>query len=89
MNGYSCHQFTHLSWEFEVPEDGVAEIQTNIKTISHVLNEQGTGYKYLKSIEFRNEARHLKKHPKISKFTKFESYWFKRKGMVHFQKSLK
>ena len=37
-----------------------------------VLNEQGTGYEY------------LKEHPNISKFTKFESYWFKRKGMVHF-----
>ena len=31
-----------------------------------------------------NGARHLKEHPKISKFTKFNGYWFKCKGMVHF-----
>ena len=31
-----------------------------------------------------NGARHLKEHPKISKFTIFVGYWFKRKGMVHF-----
>ena len=55
----------------------------------HVLNEQGTGYENLKSIELKNGARHLKEHPNISKFTKFESYWLKRKGMVHFPKSLK
>ena len=42
--------------------------------IGHVLNEQGTGYEYLKSIELKKEARHLKEHPNISKFTKFESY---------------
>ena len=45
---------------------------------------RGTGYKYSISIELKNGARHLKEHPKVSKFTKFESYWFKRKGMVHF-----
>ena len=32
----------------------------------------------------KNGARHLKEHPKISKFTKFDGYWFKRKGMVRF-----
>ena len=42
--------------------------------IGHVLNEQGTGYEYLKSIELKKEARHLQEHPNISKFTKFESY---------------
>ena len=57
-------------------------VSTNAK-ISHVAM-QGTVYEYLKSIEFRNDARHLKEHPKISKLTKFESYWFKRKGMVCF-----
>ena len=31
-----------------------------------------------------NGARNLKEHPKISKFTKYDGYWFKRKGMVHF-----
>ena len=30
-----------------------------------------------------------KKHPKISKFSKFDYYWFKRVGMVHFYNSLK
>ena len=40
-----------------------------LKRIGHVLNEQGTGYEYLKSIELKNEARHLKEHPNISKFT--------------------
>ena len=43
--------------------------------ISHFLNEQGTGYKYLKSIELKIEGRHLKEHPNVSNFTKFESYW--------------
>ena len=57
--------------------------------IGHVLNEQGTGYEYLKSMELKIEARHPKKHPNISKFTKFESYWLKHKGMVHFSKALK
>ena len=52
--------------------------------LSHVLNEQGTGYKYLKSIELRNKARQLKEHPKISKFAQFEGYWFKCKCTVHF-----
>ena len=58
--------------------------------IGHVLNEQGTGYEHIFSwyecsisIEL-NRARHLKEHPKISKFAKFYGYWFKRKGMVHF-----
>ena len=59
--------------------------------IGHGLNEQGTGYEHIFSwyeysiaIELKNGARHLKEHPKISKFTKFDGYWFKRKGMVHF-----
>ena len=57
--------------------------------IGHVLNEQGTGYEYLISIELKKGASHLKEHPNISKFTKFESYWLKGKGMAHFPKSLK
>ena len=57
--------------------------------IGHVLNEQGTGYEYLKSIELKNWAGPLKEHPNISKITKFQSYWLKRNGMVHFSKSLK
>ena len=52
--------------------------------MGHVLNERGTGYEFLKSVELKNGARHLKEHPNISKFTKFESYWLKCKGMVHF-----
>ena len=40
-------------------------------------------YKHSISIELKNGARHLKEHPKISKFTKFDGYWFKPKGMVH------
>ena len=31
--------------------------------------QQRTGYEYLKSIELKNEARHLKENSKISKFT--------------------
>ena len=31
----------------------------------------------------KNGARHLKEHPKINKFTKFDGYQFKPKGMVH------
>ena len=52
--------------------------------IGLIINEQGTEYEYSISIELKNGARHLKEHPKISKFTKFENYWFKRKGMVRF-----
>ncbi len=52
--------------------------------ISHVRNEQETGYEYLISIELKNEPCHLKEHPKISNLAKFESYWFKRKGMILF-----
>ena len=40
-------------------------------------------YKHSISIELKNGARHLKEHPKISKFNKFDGYWFKPKGMVH------
>ena len=36
------------------------------------------------SIELENRARHLKEHPKTNKFAKFERYWFKCKGVVHF-----
>ncbi len=56
----------------------------NTIIISHVQNEQGTGYEYSISIALKNWARHLKEHPKISNSTKVESYWFKRIGMVHF-----
>ena len=59
--------------------------------IGHVLNEQGTGYEHIFflvrifSIDcIENGARHLKEHPITSYFTKFDGYWFKRKGMVHF-----
>ena len=40
-------------------------------------------YKHSISIDLKNGARHLKEHPKISRFTKFDGYWFKSKGMVH------
>ena len=40
-------------------------------------------YKHSISIELKNGACHLKEHPKISKFTKFDGYWFKPKGMIH------
>ena len=40
-------------------------------------------YKHSISIKFKNWACHLKEQPKISKFTKFDGYWFKPKGMVH------
>ena len=36
------------------------------------------------SIELKNGLRHLKEHSKFSKFTKIDSYRFKRKGTVHF-----
>ena len=52
-------------------------IQVRMQAISHVLNKQGTEFEYLKLIEFRNEARHLEEHPKMSKFAKFEWYAFK------------
>ena len=40
-------------------------------------------YKYSILIELKNGAHHLKEYPKISKFKKFYSYWFKCEGMVH------
>ncbi len=54
------------------------------KLISHVRNEQGTGYEYSISIELKNEPCDLKEHLKVSLFTKLEIYLFKRKGMVLF-----
>ena len=45
-----------------------------VNIISHVPNKQGTGYEYSILIELKNGARYLKDHPKISKFTEFESY---------------
>ena len=44
-------------------------------------NEQRTGHEHIfSSVQTFN---HLKDHPKISKFTKFDGYWFTPKGMVH------
>ena len=60
-----------------------ADIIQFSKPISYVLNEQGTWYKYLISNELKNGAHHLKEHPKISNFAKFERYCFKCKGTVH------
>ena len=58
--------------------------------IGHAENDQGLGtnifslrYKHLMSIELKNTSCHLQEHPKISKFTSFDGYWFKPKGMVH------
>ena len=34
-------------------------------------------YKHSILIELKNGACHLKEHPQISKFTKFDGYWFK------------
>ena len=33
--------------------------------------------------KLKNGARHLEEHPKITKFPKFDGYWFKPKGLVH------
>ena len=59
------------------------------KLVTIALDEQGTLYKHNLSsvqnslwIELKNGACHLKEHPKISIFTKFDSYWFEPKGMV-------
>ena len=52
--------------------------------IGHALNEQGTGYEYLLSIEMKNRALHPKEHPKVNKFAQIESYWFKLKGIGRF-----
>ena len=40
-------------------------------------------YKHSISIELKNGTSHLKEYPKISKFTSFDGYRFKLKGMVH------
>ena len=35
-------------------------------------------------MQLKNGAHHLNlEHPKINKFTKFDGYWFKPKGMLH------
>ena len=47
------------------------------------MNKFSPQYKHSISIELKNGACHLKEHPKISRFTKFDGYWFKPKGMVH------
>ena len=39
-------------------------------------------YKHSISIELKNGARHLKEHPKISKGTNFDDFWFKPEGVV-------
>ena len=60
-------------------------VSTQAPPIGLVLNEQGTGYQYSMLIEIlKNLAPHLKEHPKISTFAKFESYWFKIEGIVPF-----
>ena len=60
---------------------------SSVIIMGHVLNEEGPGYEILKSIELKNGHPHLKEHPTISKLMKFDCYWFKRKGMVHFSKN--
>ena len=59
--------------------------------IGHVLNGQGTGYEHIfswceHSISIKLKMGHVisKSIQKLVKFTKFDGYWFKRKGMVHF-----
>ena len=42
----------------------------------------------VRSKELKNGVRHLKEHPKIGKFVKFDGYWFKRKGMALLESSL-
>ena len=40
--------------------------------ISHVLNEQGTGYDFLKSIGVRSESYHVKEYPRLIQTLKSE-----------------
>ena len=52
--------------------------------ISHVLNEQGTGNEFLKSIvKLKNGPYHLKEHPKIRNLQNL-IVGLNAKGMVHF-----
>ena len=66
---YSCYSFCI----YQDIVKGFHECPFAVK-IGHVLNEQGAEYRYLKSIELKNRARHLREHPNIRKFTKSESY---------------
>ena len=53
-------------WEEIVFLKGLVKLRElrNIEhLIGHVLNEQRSGYEYLKSIKLKNGARHLKEHP--------------------------
>ena len=47
------------------------------------MNMFSLRYKHSILIELKNGACHLKGHPKVRKFTKFDNCWFKPKGMVH------
>ena len=50
--------------------------------ISHVLNEQRTGYECLKSIGMKSESYHMKEHPRLIQIVKFDRDWRKVKSMV-------
>ena len=54
-----------------------------------VINEQGTGYQCLKSIGLKSETYHIKKHPSLIQFVKFERDWIPGKSVLGLYKSLK
>ena len=68
----------------------LSKIPFEIVIIGHVLKEQGTEYEHIFSLCEYSISIELKmgtsseRAPKISKFTKFDCYWFKREGIVHF-----
>ena len=49
----------------------------SLHKISHVLNEQGTGYECLKSIGVNSKSYHMKEHPRLIEIVKFERDWSK------------
>ena len=75
----------HVAWHLQFQVLSSSNLQLAMFYTSRGLgtNIFSLRYKHSISIELKNGARHLKEHPKISKFTKFDGYWFKPKGMVH------
>lgn len=87
--GYSAYyvKFTKFT-PFFSPLRKLGLRNREVREIGHFKDERVRTYFFLVptfSIDLiENEACHREEHPKISKFTKFDGYWFEHKGMVHF-----
>ena len=73
---------TTISWRDSYPHmitGNVLKLLTlhspTARAISHVLNEQGTGYECLKSIVLKSESNYMKEYPRLIQIVKFEGDW--------------